>query len=141
MKAGFIRVEICFAAQIDRRHGEPAAAGKNRRGAALAFLRRFPAVRISGGHKSGHVQRLFDMQRARFSVRAEPAVIGNAVGAVAVLLDFGNQDAAADRVQRSGFDEEYIALVGWDGIDHLGEGVVLDPAAEFFLCDLMMKSR
>jgi len=80
------------------------------------------------------------MQRARFSVRAEPAVIGNAVGAVAVLLDFGNQDAAADRVQRSGFDEEYIALVGWDGIDHLGEGVVLDPAAEFFLCDLMGKA-
>ena len=67
-----------------------------------------------GRRSHGHVQCFFCMQWSGLAVRAEPAVVVNALGRVGILLDLREQDPAADSVQRTRFDKEKVTFMHLD---------------------------
>ncbi|MPN49436.1 hypothetical protein SDC9_197057 [bioreactor metagenome] len=56
-------------------------------------------------HEVDRLDSLLDMKLARHAVGVDPPPVADPVSGVAVLLDFEDQVAAADRVQRAGGDE------------------------------------
>ena len=88
----------------------------------------------------GDVQRLFHMQGAGLAVRADAAIVVDAVGHVGVLLHLGDDDALADGVQRARRDEEAVALVYGRGVQNFRQGVVFDALLKFLFGDLMVKA-
>ena len=82
-------------------HAEEVAVGKHlavcKAVRATGEADRVNFLRREGAH---HVQRLFHVQGAQVAVLVAAVVIVNAVGQVAVLLNFGNQNSAADGVQK-----------------------------------------
>lgn len=108
-------------------------------GEVLALGQMAAEVMRFGGLALRHRQRLRDVQGARLSVRAHAAVIVHAVRHVGILLDLRDDDPLADRVQRAGGNEEHVTLVHRRSVQHLGEGVVLDPALKFLTTDLVIK--
>ena len=59
------------------------------------------------------------------------------VGHVGILLDLRNDDALADGVYRSGGNVEQVALLYGNGVQHLLQGILLNPAAVFLFGDGM----
>lgn len=73
---------------------------------------------------------LFDMEVARFAIEAESIPIEDAIGGVAVLLDFVDQEASADGVEASGGDEEAIAGARMEDVDEVGGGAIGEGCEE-----------
>ena len=85
----------------------------------------------------GNIQCLRDVQLPGLAICAQTAVVVDAVGDVGVLLDLCHHDALADGVQRAGGDEEAVPLVHRHGVQHVGQGVILNAALKLLLADLM----
>ena len=64
------------------------------------------------------------MELARFAVKAQATVVIYSVGRVRVLLNLGEQDALAYRVERAGLNKEEISLFDRDFLDIVGQRAV-----------------
>ena len=80
------------------------------------------------------------MQVALFAVLADSSVIVHAVSHIGILLDLGDQDALADRVERSGLDKENISLLYRHCVEYVEKRVLLDPAGKLFPGDLFFET-
>lgn len=82
---------------------------------------------MEGGGNIGEVdggEGLFDVEVARFAIKPESVPVEDTVGGVAVLLDFKDEEAGADGVEASGWDEEAIADPRMEDVDEVGDGAV-----------------
>lgn len=82
---------------------------------------------LEGGGDVGEVDGsdgLFDMEVARFAIEAEAIPVEDAIGGVAVLLNFVDEEAGADGVKASGGDEKAIASARMEDVDEVGCGAV-----------------
>ena len=66
----------------------------------------------------------FGVQFAGFAVHAGAVVVEDAVGDVAGLLDFGEEDATTDGMDTTGREVEHIACLDLMVGQHLGDGTV-----------------
>lgn len=64
------------------------------------------------------------MELARLAIKAQAAVVIYSVGRVRVLLNLGEQNALAYRVERAGFYKEEISLFDRDFLDIVGQRAV-----------------
>ena len=80
------------------------------------------------------------MQLARLAVHARPIVVVDAVGHVAALLDFGQEDTATDGVDASCRDIKYISWSDFVSGEDFDDGVVLYAIAKLVLADFPLKS-
>ena len=103
-----------------QRLNPPARDGALRFGRADGVFRRFAA---------GDGQRLVDMQFTRPAVRADAAIIVDAIGQVGALLHFGHHQPRADGVHRARRNEEAIARLRRNPAQQLGQGVVFNRGA------------
>ena len=72
------------------------------------------------------------MQRARFSIRSLSIPIEDAIGRVAVLLNFDNEIAAADRVDAAARQKHGVAGLHRDAMNVIGDlAVSATPASNF----------
>lgn len=85
----------------------------------------FDVVEIDGGEGLGDVEFAGLAGGGVFAVPVE-----DAVGGVGVLLDFVDQESAADGVEASGRDEDGLSFVRGDAVDVFGDGAVFDGALE-----------
>ena len=88
---------------------------------------------LEGGGDVGEVdggEGLFDMEVARFAIEAESIPVEDAIGGVAVLLDFVDEKAGADGVEASGGDEEAIAGARMEDVDEVGGGAIGEGCEE-----------
>src|SRR6185369_70003 len=69
--------------------------------------------RCNGVHRTtrviGYVERLLDVQFARFAVAVDTVPIEQPIRCVTGLLDLGDQEAGAKCVNGAGFDQDAIA--------------------------------
>ena len=75
-----------------------------------------------------------------FAVLADSSVIIDTISDIGVLLNLGNQDPLAYRVERSGFDKENIAFFDRHCIEHLEKGILFYPAGKFLPGDFLFES-
>ena len=74
------------------------------------------------------------------AVLADSAVIVDTVSDIGILLDLGDQDSFADRVQCSGLYKEHIALLYRDCIEHLKKRILLNPPGKLFPGDFFLEA-
>ncbi len=74
----------------------------------IACWRRRDGIHRPPG-KISHAERLLNMKLARFSVAVDTVPIEEAIRGVAGLLNFGDQETGAQRVDRAGFDQDAVA--------------------------------
>ena len=82
-----------------------------------------------------YLQCFFDVQVARLALRVAAIVIVDAIGDVRVLLDFAEDEAAADGVRGAGGNEDGIARAHRNVFEQILGGAVHDGALEFFSGD------
>ena len=71
------------------------------------------------------------MQLAQLAVRAAAAVVVHAVCRVGILLNFANENPRADCVDRTGLNEEHVALLHVGLVEHIRQRVVFNALFEF----------
>ena len=95
----------------------------NQHGVAVHAARR----NFSGARRESHgLEGFLEMQLAR------AAVVVHAVGEVAGLLGFQNDDAGAHGVDRSGIDKNHVACVDGDHFQQVFESGGVDSGANLF---------
>ena len=67
------------------------------------------AARRAAREVVDRVERLLDVKRSRFAVAVDAVPIEEAIRRVAGLLDLGDHQAVAERVNRAGFDQDAVA--------------------------------
>ena len=86
-----------------------------------------------------HREALLDVQLARLAVGLEAPVVVEAVGDVGILLQLVEDDAVADRMDRSGGDQDDIARVDLDTPQVVLQPGLGDGAADFVLGGLLLQ--
>ena len=82
----------------------------------------------------------FHMKLSRLAVCAGSAVVINAVGNIAGLLNFCNYKACTDGVNGTGFNEENVTGFDINTMQFITQRVVLDGLAEFLCGNFMLKA-
>lgn len=81
------------------------------------------------------------MELPQVSVLVPAAVVVYTVSSVGVLLNLADNDACTDSVDSAGFDEEYVALMNGNFVQHFQQGVVLDLCPEFLFGNLTVNAE
>ena len=82
--------------------------------------------------ETDHVEGFFEMQLARFSTGVATVVIVHAIGEVGTLLNFAEDEAAADGVSGTGRDKHRIARAQWNVLQGVFDGSIGDRTLETF---------
>ena len=85
------------------------------------------------GNKRSHIERLVDMEPARFSICSDSPVIIDTIRCIGALLYLTDEQPFADRVERACGDEERIPFLGRYVTHNFKEGIVLDALPKFTL--------
>ena len=99
-EAFFAGIKLFFAAKIVFINGEIFAFCDNR------VIVRFLALNVRRVCACDHSERIVDVKGAELAVRADSVVIVNAVRDVGVLLDFRDEYALTDSVNKTRGDKE-----------------------------------
>ena len=138
-----IRSRVKRTRPLDRKmiDGEEIARGKE------AYLcprnnvnRRSRGGMLRDGSELCHLERLFDMEVAWSSVRADAPVVIDAVRCIRVLLYLTDEDALADCMERARRDEEHIPLLDRHTPYDIEQTIILNTAAKLLLRNLMLKA-
>ena len=81
------------------------------------------------------------MELTGFAVIADTVIVVDSVSCVGAFLYLGKENALADCVERTRFDEEEIALFDLYFINVFGEGVVFDGIPELLGRNLILESE
>ena len=79
-----------------------------------------------------HIERLLDVQLARFAVFVDAAVVVHAVSDVGRLLHFADEATAADGVYGARRDIVCLVRLDFHAVEHFFEGILFDAPPDFF---------